>query len=153
MSIDSRSTLTATLLALFTILAGCSSPAPQANGKQTSAPQATTTKIVGNNPLGKYLELGGYRLGEGGSGKLSVKFAVVNHSDADIGDLGMHVKLMTTADKPDDPPFVQFDAKVPGLGPKEVRDASATAETKLKVYEIPDWQFIRAEVEITSPAP
>jgi len=148
-----RTPLTATVIILATVLAGCSSPAPQGNGKPASAPQATTTKMTGNNPLGKYLELGGYRLGEGGSGKLSVKFAVVNHSEADIGDLAMHVKLTTTADKPGDPPFVEFDAKVPGLGPKEVKDVSATAETKLKVYEIPDWQFIRAEVEIMSPAP
>jgi hypothetical protein len=42
---------------------------------------------------------------------------------------------------------------VPSLGPQEVKDISATALTKLRIYEMPDWQFIRAEVEITSPAP
>ena len=152
MSTSLRLPLTA-MVAFVAVLAGCSSPSPQTKGKALTAPQALTTKIVGNNPLGKYLELSGYRLGEGGTGKLSVKFVVVNHSDADIGDLGLHVKLFTTADKPEDPAFVEFDAKVPSLGPKEVKDVDASASTKLKVYEIPDWQFIRAEVQITSPAP
>ncbi len=114
---------------------------------------AVTSVIAGNNPLAKYLEVAGFRVTEGGAGKLSVKFAVINHSDADIGDLTMKVKLTTTAAKPEDPPIAEFEAKVPGLGPQEVKDAVGTATTKLRVYELPDWQFLKADVEITSPAP
>lgn len=65
----------------------------------------------------------------------------------------MKVKLTTTAAKPEDPPITVFDAKVPPLGPLEVKDATGTATTKLRVYELPDWQFLKAEAEITSPAP
>ena len=43
-----------------------------------------------------------------------IKFAVVNHSEADIGDLAVTVKLTTTAAKPGDEPFAVFDAKVAG---------------------------------------
>ena len=57
------------------------------------------------------------------------------------------------AAKPEDPPITQFEAKIPALGPQEIKDVSATASTKLRIYEMPDWQFIRAEAEITSPAP
>jgi hypothetical protein len=46
-----------------------------------------------------------------------------------------------------------FDAKVPSLGPEEIQDVTATAATKLRIYELPDWQFIKAEFEITSPMP
>ncbi len=141
------------LLLLVAFLAGCSSaPAPDPNAAK-KAPLAVTSVIAGKNPLAKYLEIAGFRVSEGGAGKLSVKFAVINHSDADIGDLAMKVKLTTTAAKPEDPPIAEFDAKVPALGPLETKDAVGTATTKLRVYELPDWQFLKAEAEITSPAP
>jgi hypothetical protein len=142
------------LAAIFLVLAGCSSPAPDAaQTKSAGAPQAITTTIASKHPLAKYLELSGYRLTEKGAGKLAVKFAVINHSEADIGDLTLKVRLVTTAAKPEDPPITEFEAKVPSLGPQEIKDIAATAATKLRIYELPDWQFIRAEVEITSPAP
>lgn len=147
-------TMRFTVIFAAAFLAGCSSStstAPQA--KQLTTPQAVTSVISLKHPLGKYLELSGFRIGEKGAGKLDIRFAVINHSQADIGELVMHVKLTTTAAKPEDPPITEFDAKVPPLGPLEVKDASGSATTKLRVYEMPDWQFIKAEAEITSPAP
>jgi len=141
------------LVAVFFLLAGCSTSPDSSQKKAVGAPEATTTTIASKHPLAKYLELSGYRMAETAAGKLAVKFVVVNHSEADIGDLTMKIKLVTTAAKPEDPPITEFVAKVPALGPQEVKDVSATATTKLRIYELPDWQFIRAEVEITSPAP
>lgn len=92
-------------------------------------------------------------MSEGGSGKLNVKFVVVNHSEADIGDLGLKVRLTTSSAKPDDPPIGEFEVKIPSLGPEEIKDASATVPSKLRIYELPDWQFLKAEFEITSPQP
>jgi hypothetical protein len=142
------------LAACAWVLTGCSAPAPDSSqAKQLSAPQATDTVITNKHPLAKYLELSGYRITETAPGKLSIKLAVVNHSEADIGDLTLKIKLITTAAKPDEPPITEFEAKVPALGPQELKDVTATAATKLRIYELPDWQFIRAAVEITSPAP
>jgi hypothetical protein len=139
------------LISLAALLAGCSSaPAPT---KQLSAPLAVTSVIANTNPLAKYLEIAGFRVSEGGAGKITVKFAVINHSDADIGELAMKLKLTTTAAKPEDPPIAEFDAKVPALGPLETKDAVGTATTKLRVYELPDWQFLKADASIVSPAP
>lgn len=105
------------------------------------------------HPLAKYVELVGFRLADVTGGKLRVKFAVVNHSEADIGDLGVKVRLTTSSAKPDDPPIAVFEVKVPALGPEEIQDVTATVPSKLRVYELPDWQFIKAEFEITSPEP
>jgi hypothetical protein len=135
-------------------LVACSAPAPEAKQvKQPGAPESTTTIVSNKHPLAKYLELSGYRMSETSPGKLNVKFVVVNHSEADIGDLTLKVRLVTTAAKPEDPPITEFEAKVPSLGPQEIKDVTATAATKLRIYELPDWQFIRAQVEITAPAP
>jgi hypothetical protein len=112
-------------------------------------PATTTSK----NPLAKYIELAGFRLAEGGSGKLKIRFAAINHSEADLGELEVKVKLVTFNAKPEDPPVAEFEAKIPSLGPLEVKSLEATAPTKLRVYELPDWQFLRAQFDITSPAP
>ncbi|MGH9593243.1 MAG: hypothetical protein ACRD5L_09135, partial [Bryobacteraceae bacterium] len=135
------------------ILAGCSTPAPVPvnavlqPGSGTPGPATTSS----TNPLAKFIELSGFRIKESGTGKLEVKFIAVNHSEADLGDLVLHVRLVTTAAKPGDEPVTQFDAKVPSLGPDEIRDVTAQATTKLRLYELPDWQFLRAEFDILSP--
>jgi hypothetical protein len=41
--------------------------------------------------------------------------------------------------------------KVPAIGPNGYQEASAPLKTKRRIYELPDWQFLRAEFEITSP--
>lgn len=141
-----------TLVVLILSLAGCSSPAPQATTKQgpeNTGPATTTSK----HPLAKYIELAGFRLTESKPGELDVKFVAINHSEADLGDLGLTIRLQTTAAKPGDPPLAEFMAKVPSLGPLEIKDISAKVTTKLRIYELPDWQFMRANFDITSPAP
>jgi hypothetical protein len=140
---------------LLLTLAACSSP-PATDTKQakkTGPVEPTSAVPTKKHPLAKYVELVGFRLSEAGGGKLRIKFIVVNHSEADIGDLGVRVRLTTSSAKPDDPPIAEFDAKVPSLGPEELQDVTATAPTKLRIYELPDWQYIKAEFEITSPQP
>ena len=133
-------------------LAGCTSPPPapklviDPNGP---GPAVSTSK----HPLAKYIEFSGFRLTEGGKGNLKVQFAAINHSEADLGELVVKIKLVVMNAKPDDPPVAEFETKIPSLGPLEVRNMTASAPTKLRVYELPDWQFLRAQFEIISPAP
>jgi len=92
-------------------------------------------------------------LAESKPGQLEVKFVAVNHSEADLGDLELTIRLRTTAAKPEDPPVAEFQAKIPSLGPLEIRDITGKVNTKMRIYELPDWQFLHAEFDITSPAP
>jgi hypothetical protein len=141
-----------TLAILLLAVAGCSKPAPTADSKQgtieISGP-ATTVK----HPYAKYIELAGFRLVESKPGEVEVKIAVVNHSEADLGDLDFNIRLRTSTSKPEDPPVGTLQVKVAGLGPLEIRDVSAKIPSKLRVYELPDWQFLRGDFDITSPAP
>jgi len=136
------------------LLAGCSSPPPETTPAKVASPfgpgpGSTSSK----NPLAKFIELSGFRLSESGGGKLKVKFSAINHSDADLQEIQVHVRLVTTAAKPGDAPVCEFDAKIPALGPQEDHDVLTTSTTQLHVYELPDWQFLRADFDITSPAP
>lgn len=135
-------------------LVACS-PAPDTkDAKKTGPPEPPGAAVPTNkHPLTKYIEVGGFRMEESGAGKLKVTFVVINHSAADIGDLGLKIKLTTTAAKPDDPPIAVFDTLIASIGPHESKDVSVTVPTKMRIYELPDWQFLRGEFEITSPAP
>jgi hypothetical protein len=128
------------------IMAGCSSPAKQA--KPAAARTAQTSQS--SNPYAKYLELVGFRIIEKSPGHLEVRFGVVNHSEADLGELKMDVNVRTTTAKPDDPPLLTFSTKVL-LGPSDLKLVTVDIPTKLRVYELPDWQFLKPDFQLTDP--
>lgn len=138
------------LLAAF-LTACSSSSSPDKQGKAAPAVPAHFTPSNTSNPVAKYLELVGFRIRERSPGHLIVQFGVVNHSEADVGDVKMTVSLSTTAAKPGDPPLISFPAQVSRLGPSELKDVTVEVPTKMRVYELPDWQFLRADCVINEP--
>jgi uncharacterized lipoprotein NlpE involved in copper resistance len=146
------------VLAVALILLGCGNSkevakvpaAGKGEVELMSKPVATGKGKV--HPYAKHLELGGFRISEPKPGVVRIKFNVVNHSQADLGDLEMSVSLVAVGAKPEDPPLCVVKVKVPGVGPEESKAVEVTTPTKLRVYELPDWQFIRALFEITAPA-
>ena len=137
------------------IVTGCSSQDSSKPVPKGGLTAPTAGVMMADNPknlLAKYVEVAGFRLSESKQGKLNVRFSVINHSDADVTNLGLDVRLKPTTAKPEDAPFCQFPVKIPTLGPQEVANASGECTTTLRVYELPDWQFIRASFSITSPA-
>src|SRR5215467_14092201 len=148
----SRGVLMPILMLLVICLASCSPPSDDKQNKKTFAPPpmhftATNT----SNPVAKYLELVGFRINERKPGQLQIQFGVANHSEADIGDVKMIVNIGTTAAKPGEPPLISFPATVSKLGPSDLKDVTADVPTKLRVYELPDWQFLKADFQITEP--
>ena len=113
---------------------------------ETAAPLAKPSLLT------RYIEITGLRLTEDASQKAAIQFIVVNHSGAEVADLEGTVELRETTAQPDDPPMGTFSFKVASLGPYEARDIKATVQTKLRAYELPDWQFLKADVKVTSPA-
>jgi predicted component of type VI protein secretion system len=129
-------------------LMGCASSSADKQTKPAPSVPARTTASNKSNPLAKYIELVGVRANEKSPGHLQVQFGVVNHSEADIGDVKLDVSLGTTAAKAGDPPLITFSTKVPALGPNEMKQVSVDVPTKLRVYELPDWQFLKADFQI-----
>jgi predicted component of type VI protein secretion system len=129
-------------------LIGCSQSTADKQPKPAPSVPARTTASNKSNPLAKYIELVGVRANEKSPGHLQVQFGVVNHSEADIGDVKLDVTLGTTAAKAGDPPLITFSTKVPALGPNEMKQVSVDVPTKLRVYELPDWQFLKADFQI-----
>lgn len=138
------------LALLLLTLAGCSSDTPSKSATATQI-QPSQRVAPSSNPVAKYIEITGFRITEKGPGKLQIHFAVVNHSDADVGNIVMTINLRASTAKASDPPLATFNAKVEGLGPEDLKEVSAEVPTKLRVYELPDWQFIQSDFQITEP--
>jgi hypothetical protein len=122
------------------------------NGAAADNPPATSsTSDAKGNPLRKQIEVVGLRLTQNKAKKTEVRFLVVNHSGADVQDLAGNVDLQARTSKRDEEPVGTFSFKVPSLGPYESKEETAVVNTKLKVYELPDWQNLDLRVQITSP--
>jgi hypothetical protein len=126
-------------------------PNPEAAAAVPDRPQLPAAAALQKHPALKYLEITGLRLTEDLKRKAYIQFVVVNHSGAEIADLAAKVGLKAVTMSADQEAVGTFSFKIPVLGPYESKDMKAEVSTKLRVYELPDWQFLRPEMTITSP--
>lgn len=125
---------------------GASAAAPITAPTPTSAGAAQTSAVQ------KYVEIAGIRfVAAPKGGTAEARFLVINHSGADITGLAGKVNLFGRTDKAQEETAGSFDFTVPSLGPYESKEATAPLATRLKVYELPDWQNISTQLQITSP--
>jgi len=120
--------------------------------RPASPPEAAQLpgQVTGSR-LAKYIEVTGFRILEDEQRRLQIQFLVVNHSPADIQDLAGKVRLRSSTGRPDEPPVGTFEFHTSRLAPYASIEFKTLLQSKLRAYEIPDWQFLRAEVEIVSP--
>ncbi len=112
---------------------------------------ANASKQKVSNPLQKYVEVAGIRILSENK-KPVVKFFVVNHSSAEIPDLQANVTLWASTSRSEEDSVGSFSFKLNNLGPGDSHELTQPLKTKLKMYELPDWQNATADVQITSPA-
>jgi hypothetical protein len=116
----------------------------------SAALETPGTAAIAGHPFRKHIEIAALRLIESGQ-KTMLRFTAVNHSAADLPGVVLRVTLTTTADAAGDPPLAVFDAKVGDLAAYGTKDLEVEIKTGKRVYELPDWQFLRTAFEITGP--
>jgi len=102
------------------------------------------------SPWQKYIEIAGVRFVEEKK-KPMVSFVLVNHSTVEIGELGGNVTLWGRTRTSEEEATGTFAFKTT-IGANESRELKAPLTTKLKFYELPDWQNVTADIQITVPA-
>ena len=102
-------------------------------------PAAMQAKV---HPLAKFLEVTGVRLLQDEKKQTEVLYVVVNHSAAALPELKCRLAILGAGD---------LTFQLPSLGPYESKELKSTLNTKLRVYELPDWQFTKTELQIISP--
>lgn len=125
-----------------------SSPQTVASGESPFEEVPQAGESTAGNRLNRYIEATGFRITEDNNKRLLLQFLIVNHSEADIGDLAGTVHVKTTES---DDEIASVDFKTTGLGPYESIEFKAVMSTSMRAYEAPDWQFLRGVVEVTSP--
>lgn len=102
------------------------------------------------HPYQKYVEVVGVRLISKDK-EPNVRFVVVNHSSLELVDLAATVTLWASTSHSDEEPVGTFNFILPSIGPYDSKDLASPLKTKLKMFELPDWQNANAEIQITSP--
>jgi hypothetical protein len=103
-----------------------------------------------SNPLQKYVEVVGIRMISDNK-KPAARFIVVNHSSTEISGLEANVTLWASTSRSEEDSVGSFSFKLPSLGPNAAKELTAPLKTRLKQYELPDWQNATAEIQITAP--
>lgn len=133
-------------------------PALTAGGKHSpviaaSAPQSSLPAASGfapaERPLGKALEVTGFRVGVDLTSKTVIQYILVNHSAADITGGNVTVTLKSTRGRFQHSPLVSFSFQLPAMGPLESREMTTVLDAPLKAGEIPDWRTLRPEVQVS----
>lgn len=101
------------------------------------------------NPRQRFVEVVGIRM-VADNKKPAVRFVVVNHSTAEIPDLAANVSLWASTSRSEEDSVGLFSFRVRNLAPNGSQEMTQPLKTKLKMYELPDWQNITPEIQITS---
>lgn len=107
-----------------------------------ATPQASTPAPAAS----KFIEVTGIRIYEEAR-KPVVRFMVINHSQADLPGVSGTILLKAPGK---DEPIASIPLKLSSLGPYEGKDITAPLKTKLRAYEMPDWQFIKVETQLVA---
>jgi hypothetical protein len=117
----------------------------------TTLETPTSKSAAKPNPYQKFVEVTGVRLYQDSKKRVAARFLVVNHSESEMADLSATVAIRGRTSGDTEAPVGSFKFKLAALGPNESRELTAPVDTKLKVYELPDWQNVDARVQVTAP--
>ncbi len=120
-------------------------PAPIASVENPAAKPGTKT-----SPVQKYIEISGVRFTTDAKKKTMVQFMLINHSTAEISGLAGNVTVWGSTKKSEEDAQGSFSFSTE-LGPMASREMIVPFTTKLKIYELADWQNITTDVQITAP--
>ncbi|HKE26107.1 MAG TPA: hypothetical protein VKB88_27310 [Bryobacteraceae bacterium] len=105
------------------------------------------------NPIQRYVEISGVRFLDDPKHKdrLLVRFVVTSHAEtADLSGLSGNVTLWGSTRRSEEDAFGTFSFKT-DLKPSESKELTEPLTTKKKAYEMPDWQNLTTDVQITGP--
>ena len=112
----------------------------QAEPAAERAPAAPATELKGYE---KVIEISGLRIFEDQK-KPKLRFMVVNHASTELAALEGTVNVLSK----DNAPITSVPLKLDTLAAYEAKDVTAPLNTKLRAYELPDWQFLRGEFKL-----
>ena len=104
------------------------------------------------HPLQKFMEISGIRFQEDPHKKkvIMVTFLVTNHSDSDAPGLAGNVSLWSNTRRSDEDNVGHFSFSA-DLKPDSSKELTVPLTTTKALVELPDWQYLNADLQITAP--
>ncbi len=125
---------------------------PAAEGKQASVAEAATPAPVESSnssaPVPSPLEVTGFRIQTDPAKKSEIQYLVVNHTPSRVSGVNVNVTLYAADAKAGQPALCSFQFTAPNLGPFQSKDMTSAIQTTARTAKVPDWQDLRAAVEI-----
>jgi hypothetical protein len=126
------------------------------HGTATQTPSATVESPAAKpgaktSPYQKFIEITGVRFVEDAKKRPEVTFLIVNHSTAPFEVLAGNVTVWGRTRTSEEEATGTFTFKT-SLKPNESKELTMPLTTKLKFYELPDWQNVSTDLQITEPA-
>ena len=123
---------------------------PRAERAGTTEP-AAAARSKPANPLQKYIEVVGIRLVNDARKRPEARFLVVNHANTEFNDITANVTLYASTSRSEEDAIGTFTFKLGSIEGNSSKEMTQPLNTKLKTYELPDWQNVTADVQITTP--
>jgi hypothetical protein len=124
-------------------------PAPTATA--TAVPASVSASVPAAtvaNPLSKAIEVTGFRIVVNPYKKSEIQYLVVNHTPARFSNVTVYVTLRSADAKPGQPPLCRFSFAAPNLAAFQSKEMSSSIEKMNRPVALPDWQDLRADIEI-----
>ena len=99
------------------------------------------------NSLASLLEVTGIRFMEVNK-RPQIHYLVVNHSSAPLSSVTVYVTLRATNAKPGQAPIARLNFRSPALAAFEAKEMFSSIERESSPLDLPDWQDLRADVEV-----
>lgn len=119
-------------------------PAAPAPAAETSEPAVKGAEGREQVNIAKSLELTGVRIVEEKK-KAWVRVMVINHSASDIAEVKGTITVLT---KDGQKTVGSIPVTIPDLLSFEAKEVTGPLNTSMRAYEVPDWQFLRAEIDL-----
>jgi hypothetical protein len=125
---------------------------PAAEGKQVAVAEAAAPAPVMRTasvaPATSPIEVTGFRIQIEPAKKPEIQYLVVNHSAMRLTGVNVNVTLYAANAKAGQPALCSFQFAAPNLGPYQAKDMTSAIDPETRPVSVPDWQDLRASVEI-----
>ncbi len=125
---------------------------PAAEGKQVAVAEAAAPapvlRTASAAPASSPIEVTGFRIQIDPAKKPEIQYLVVNHSPLRFTSVNVNVTLYAADAKAGQPALCSFQFTAPNLGPFQSKDMTSTIDPETRPVSVPDWQDLRASVEI-----
>jgi len=123
-----------------------SAPAKQAPQPAPDLPVAVS-RPDNSHSLARFVEVAGIRFVEVNK-KPQIHYLVVNHSSAPLNSVTVFVTLRNMSAKGGQPPLARLTFRSPNLAAFEAKEMASPIERVSGPLDLPDWQDLRADVEV-----